>query len=362
MTLHHKKCPVCGTLFTSRAIHCSESCKMKAKRQKQQTDTHQYLRHTPLVQFILRNAIRSGTIAILQGVDLQALSELVNSSKHLCWQYSSAVHISHYVSAKDRGSISPANLGLWPAQLNQQQGSVSLLNIGHRVSDRDWHNSSFFVNTPDEAWKKLIKYHGRELLKISGLRKPKRLDQFLSLQRRGCKYSFSHIAKLSEQDFSTLLIKHGLKPKLPVEVPENERVTKRQLLIRELKRQISLYPHLRAQHTSVLAKSIEHYDEIAEEALSLAIVHKHNEALTMLRNTEKRSQNQSPKAWRDTEGKFHPVINPTHAEVAEIYKFLDAPDSEQQRQIAKFWNAKPGCTYDIKLRKVIRTSSTYSFF
>lgn len=162
-------CPVCGSEFEGRGKYCSPACKQKQHRAtvkaSKSAEAVAYLRFCPLVETILRHAVRSGTVAIIAGVNLADLNSLVNHHRFKCWETGTLLHLSHYTSANDRGSLHPENLGVWPGWLNQKLGKRSL-NIGHHVSDRDWHNSSFFCSTEDDAYRILQRHFGKQLQSI----------------------------------------------------------------------------------------------------------------------------------------------------------------------------------------------------
>lgn len=285
----NKKCPVCGTLFSPRGkrdCYCSAACKMKAQRQRCNPllDDNR-IRYSPLVKTILRNAVRSGTLAIIKGVKLQELNTLVNNSKMTCFETGQSFHLSHYISSVDHGSLSPLNIGIWPAWLNNKL-SYESLPVGHRVSDNDWQDSSLFCTSEDEAYRILIKKWGTELSKLQDFHHPKRFDRYQSLVRRGCKLSFSQVYKLTDSEFDALLIKFSLKPAAEPKPKDSDKVIKtvRDTLRYDLIKQSKQYPSIvkSSEIVPLLTRLARYPDDVAIDCLSLAILHKFKEARLLM--------------------------------------------------------------------------------
>lgn len=315
-----KKCPVCGNSFTGRAKHCSESCKMKAKRQKATSDKLAYVRYSPLVETIIRNAVRAGTLAVIAGVDLFELNREINRHRDLCWRTGQQLHISHYTASNDHGSLSPANFGVWPAWLNYRQGRASLP-IGHRISDRHWHDSGMFCSSEEEAWRLILKKHRATLIKLAEskddtLRKPSRQDIYTRLKRAGYKGSFVTVHRMDKKAFANLCGKYSVKVPDYKEPADSDRVTIRELLIAELCRQRKFYPDLQHNIDQVTDSHRNYPEWLATEILALAVTHNYEKAFQTMADYIPnkpviKHQNDREKwpveihTWRGDDGKWH---------------------------------------------------------
>lgn len=291
---------------------------MKLKRKAKLTDNLKYLRYSPLVETITRNAVRAGTLAVISGVNLSELNNFINNHRQLCWQSSSALHIAHYKASSDRGSLHPANLGIWPDWLNYKFGKRSL-DVGHVVADHDWNNSSLFVTNEDEAWRLLVKKFGKQLSDLApAIRQPRRQKQYESLARRGYKAKFVTVHRMSETDFTALLKRYGLTPQAEHEPDESERVTVPDLLLKELRRQQQLYPRLHDQQQPAItfANRDDTPEHLAVDALSLAVTHDFIEVRKMTQDYRPNKPVEvvarkgdrfttEVHTWRGNDGKWH---------------------------------------------------------
>lgn len=328
-----RTCPECGTAIKGRGRYCSDRCKKAAQRKAAKQSENIRLRFTPLVQTILRTAVRMGSLSCISGVDLRQLNHTINKHRYYCWASESSLHLSHYISAKDRGSLHPDNLGIWPDWLNLKLSSNSLP-IGRSISDSDWQNSALFCTTEDEAFQILMKRYGKQLRQIEEsspdagtfekLRLHRRWKQYESLKRRGCNKSFNQVSRLPQNDFEQLLQQFGLSvPKVPP-VPEQERLTLTDILMDELRHQMKVYPHIREAHRQVIAAATEDLPaDILNDALSLAVIHQHNEAHSTMNAYDPEHPTDSENLyeieiirWRDTDGRW----NSTEVPHPDFYK------------------------------------------
>lgn len=318
------KCPVCGSSFVGRSKHCSESCKMKAKRKAATADKLAFVRHSPLVETILRNAVRSGTLAVIAGVNLFDLNRAINRHRDLCWRTGSQLHISHYIASTDRGSLHPSNLGAWPAWLNFKQGKKSLP-IGHSISDRHWHDSSLFVSNEDDAWRILLKKHRKTLIELASrepaspddiLRKPARQDAYKRLRKAGCKHSFATVHRLDRFSFEKLCQRYKVKIGDMREPNDDDRVSIPDLLKRELYHQRQHYPQLTTSIEPVIAGADKLPDWMAVNVLALAVTHNYSEAMQLMTDYVPnkpviKHQNDGERwtveihTWKGDDGKWH---------------------------------------------------------
>jgi len=301
---------------------------MKAKRRRSADDKLAFVRYSPLVETILRNAVRSGTLAIIAGVDLSELNRVVNLHRDFCWRTQSQLHLSHYTSSHDRGSLHPSNLGIWPARLNFRLGKESLP-IGHSISDRHWHDSGLFCSGLDEAWKVLQRRYGKILSELAArepdspydmLRKPARQDAYKRLRKAGYKGNFSTVHYLPTKEFESLCERYGLEIKSHREPSESDRLSLNDLLHRELNRQAQLYPHVKPDVDAVI-NAVEGYpDQVADEVLSLAVIHKFKEAILMandykeIKVVARKRDNFATEVhtWRGEDQRWHSTDLPTN--------------------------------------------------
>lgn len=323
-----KKCPVCGKSFSGRSTCCSESCKMKLKRQKQTQDKLSFVRHSPLVETILRNAVRSGTLAVIAGVNLYDLNRTINRHRDYCWRSGQQLHISHYIASTDRGNLDPLNIGIWPAWLNYKQGKQSLP-IGKRISDKHWQDSGLFCSNEDEAWRLLIKKHKATLIKLASLetddvtvtkhdilRKPARQDIYKRLKKAGYKSSFATVHRMDKATFASVCKKHGVKLPEPPAPSDADQLTIRDLLIRELHHQRQIDPSLATKNEPLITGTADFPDWIACNVLALAVTHNHTEAMQLMTDYVPnkpviKHQNDGERwtveihTWKGDDGKWH---------------------------------------------------------
>ncbi|MCX9021538.1 hypothetical protein [Citrobacter portucalensis] len=304
---------------------------MKAKRQSSRDDKLAFVRYSPLVETIIRNAVRSGTLAVISGVDLSELNRVINRHRDLCWRSGVQLHISHYTSSHDRGSLHPSNLGIWPAWLNFKQGKASLP-IGHSISDRHWHDSGLFCSTPDEAWRILVRKYGKTLIELASrdpqspddrLRKPARQDTYKRLTKAGYKGKFFTVHTMSKDDFDLLCKRYGLPTLNRPEPDEKDIVSITSLLESELYRQRNLYPELESSIQPFLSSTANYPERVREEFLSLAVTHNYQEAKQVMRNyvpnkpiqviARKRDGFASEvHTWRGDDNRWHNTTLPTN--------------------------------------------------
>lgn len=340
MAHQDKTCPVCGKLYQGRGKTCSEACKMKAKRKAATDDKLAFVRYSPLVETIIRNAVRSGTLAIIAGVNLSELNRTVNRHRDLCWRTQAQLHLSHYIASTDRGSLHPSNVGIWPAWLNFKQGKSSLP-IGHSISDRHWHDSSLFVSNEDDAWRILLKKHRSTLIELASrepaspddiLRKPARQDAYLRLRKAGCKHSFATVHRLDRESFEKLCTRYKVKIGDMPEPNDDDRVSIPDLLKRELFHQRKHFPDIASSIEPVIAGAAELPDWMAVNVLALAVTHNFTEALQLMKDFIPnkpviKHQNDGERwkveihTWRGDDGKWHQTEVPH----PDFYKYVEVP-------------------------------------
>lgn len=313
------RCPHCGNEFSGRARYCSERCKKAAAREAKSAATLTHIRHCPLVDTIVRHALRDGvnTMSIVAGVKLEELNYHLTHIRNQRYATGCKLQLSHFISAIDQGQLSPDNLGLWPDWLNQKLGKRSL-QIGVKVPDKHWNNANLQCYTADEAYNLLDKMHGKTLRKLalSGeLQAPYRMDSYNHLVNRGYAGSFTTVHRLRAEDFEALCLRYNIKPPAVNEL-KPDTFALRELLKHELVRQARLYPKIYPKLKPFLHGLSDFHDVVAVDILALATIHDFTEAKRLMNNYNPHEHDlQSPSddqpyavetvRWKDTDGRWN---------------------------------------------------------